>query len=120
MLDTSGQILSLAPSKKLPANERVTRILRARDLAKKRFDSCNAEGSTAGGPSFPLQTLGARWKNKEATLNRTALLNDPSEQDTVMKLIFDTEAQTSQICGAPTGNDALLLMLAKSPKAVEP
>jgi tetratricopeptide (TPR) repeat protein len=120
MLDTSGQILSLAPSKTLPAKERVNRILRARGLAKRRFDSCNAEGSAVNGPSSPLQALSARWKDKEATLNRTALLNDPGEHDAVMKLVYDTEAQTSKICGAPTGDDALLLMLAKSPKAVEP
>jgi hypothetical protein len=37
-----------------------------------------------------------------------------------MNLVYDTEMQTSQICGAPTGDDALLLILAKSPRAVEP
>ena len=58
--------------------------------------------------------------SKEATVNRAALLNDTTEQDAVMKLVYDTETQTSQICGAPTGDDALLLMLAKSPKAMEP
>jgi tetratricopeptide (TPR) repeat protein len=120
MLDTSEQVLSLAPSKKLPATERVTRIVRARDLAKKRFDSCNGQVSAASGLPSPLQTLGERWKSKEATINRAALLNDTGEQDAVMKLVYDTETQTSQICGAPTGDDALLLMLAKSPKAVEP
>jgi tetratricopeptide (TPR) repeat protein len=120
MLDTSEQILSLAPSKKLPAKERVNRILRARDLARKRLDSCNAQGSVVSGPPSALQTLAARWKNKEATINRAALMNDPGEQDAVMKLVYDTETQTSQICGAPTGDDALLLMLSKSPKALEP
>ena len=119
MLDTSKQILSLAPSKKLPAKERVTRILRVRNLAKRRFDSCKAQVSAASEPS-PLQNLGARWMSKEANINRDALLNDTGEQDAVMKLVYDTEVQTSQICGAPTGGDALLMMLAKSPKAVEP
>jgi tetratricopeptide (TPR) repeat protein len=120
MLDTSQQILSIEPSKKLPANERVTRILRARDLAKKRFNDCSTQVSTANAPSSPLQNLGARWTSKEATINRAALVNDTSEQDAVMKLVYDTEMQTSQICGAPTGDDAQLLMLAKSPKTVEP
>ncbi len=119
MLDTSKRILSIEPSKKLPAQERVTRILRARDLAKKRFDSCNARVSAASGPP-PFQDLSARWASKEATVNRDALLNDTSEQDAVMKLVYDTETQTSQICGPPTGDDALFLMLAKSPKTVEP
>jgi len=120
MLDTSEQILNLAPLKKLPAKERVTRILKARDLAKKRFDSCNAQVSAASGSPSPLQTLGALGKSKEATIDRAALLNDMWEQDAVVKLVYDTEIQTSQICGSPTGDDALLLMLAKTPKTVEP
>jgi tetratricopeptide (TPR) repeat protein len=120
MLDTSKQILSLAPSKKLPANERVSRIIRARDVAKRRFDSCNAQISAGNGLPSPLQALGARWMNKEATINRVSLLNDMSDQDAAVKLVYDTEMQTSQVCGAPTGDDALLLMLAKTPKAVEP
>jgi tetratricopeptide (TPR) repeat protein len=120
MLDSSKQALSLAPSKNLPAKELVSHILRARDLAKRRFDSCKAQVSTTNGLPSPLQTLGARWMSREATINRAALLNDTSEQDAVMKLVYDTETQTSQICGAPTGDDALLLMLAKSPKVVEP
>jgi hypothetical protein len=36
-----------------------------------------------------------------------------------MKLIYNTEEQTEQVCGAPTGDDALLLLLAKSPKMME-
>jgi tetratricopeptide (TPR) repeat protein len=120
MLNNSAQILTLAPSKKLPPAERVARILKARDLAKKRFESCNAEVSAANGPAPPLQNLGARWMGNEATVNRAALLKDSAEQDAVMKLAFDTEVQTAQICGAPTGDDALLLLLAKSPRAMEP
>ena len=120
MLNNSAQILTLAPSKKLPPAERVARILKARDLAKKRFESCNAEVSAANGPAPPLQNLCARWMGNEATVNRAALLKDSAEQDAVMKLAFDTEVQTAQICGAPTGDDALLLLLAKSPRAMEP
>jgi Tfp pilus assembly protein PilF len=119
MLDASKQILSIEPSKKLPSAERVSRILRARDFAKKRFDSCNAQVSAASGLQSPLQNLAARWTSEEATINRGAHLNDAGDQDAVMKLVYDTETQTGQICGAPTGDDALLLMLAKSPKAAE-
>jgi tetratricopeptide (TPR) repeat protein len=119
MLDASSQILGIEPSKKLPATERVSRILRARDLAKKRFDSCNAQVSAKSELQSSLQNLAARWMSKEATIDRRALLNDAGEQDAVMKLVYDTETQTSQICGAPTAGDALLLMLAKSPKAAE-
>jgi tetratricopeptide (TPR) repeat protein len=120
MLNNSAQILALAPSKKLPPSERVARIVKARDLAKKRFESCNAHVSAANGLPSPLQSFGARWTSKDATINRAALLKDSAEQDAVMKLVFDTEVETSQTCGTPTGDDALLLLLAKSPKAMEP
>jgi tetratricopeptide (TPR) repeat protein len=119
MLDNSAEILTLIPSKKLSRGERVTRVLKARDIAKKRFESCNAQVATASGLSSPLQTLGARWTSEEASIDRATLLDDPSEQDSVVKLVYETETQTNQICGAPTGNDALLLLLAKSPKEME-
>jgi tetratricopeptide (TPR) repeat protein len=120
MLENSEKILTLSPSKKLLARERTDRILKARDIAKKRLDSCNAQVSTASGAPSSLQSLNARWMEQDATANRSALLKDPLEQDANVKLIFDTEVQTSQICGAPTGDDALLLLLARTPKAMEP
>jgi predicted Zn-dependent protease len=120
MLDNSARILALAPLKKLPNNERVTRVLQARNLAKKRFDACTAQLSTASGLQAPLQDLTTKWASKDATSTRAALLNDPAQQDAAMQLVFDTETQTSKICGDPTGDDALLLQLAKFPKAMEP
>jgi tetratricopeptide (TPR) repeat protein len=120
MLENSEKILTLAPSKKLLPSERTDRILIARDIAKKRLDSCSAQVSTTSGAPSSLQSLNARWMGKDATASRAALLKDPLEQDANVKLIFDTEVQTSQICGAPTGDDALLLLLARTPKAMEP
>jgi tetratricopeptide (TPR) repeat protein len=120
MLENSEKILTLSPSKKLLARERTDRILKARDIAKRRLDSCNAQVSTTGGAPSSLQSLNARWMEKDATANHSELLKDPLEQDANVKLIFDTEVQTSQICGAPAGDDALLLLLARTPKAMEP
>ncbi|WP_353072284.1 tetratricopeptide repeat protein [Tunturiibacter gelidoferens] len=120
MLEDSKRILELAPLKKLPDNERVTRILKARALAKKRFDACSTQLSAASGLSTRLQDLTTKWASKDATSSRSALLNDPTQQDATLQLIFDTETQTSKICSAPTGDDALLLQLAQFPKAMEP
>jgi tetratricopeptide (TPR) repeat protein len=120
MLDNSTRLLALAPLKKLPNNERVTRILQARVLAKKRFDACSTQVSTASGLATPLQDLTTKWASKDATTTRTALLNDPIQQDATMQLVFDTETQTNKICGDPTGDDAFLLQLARFPKAMEP
>jgi tetratricopeptide (TPR) repeat protein len=122
MIENSARIVSLSPAEKLSAGERVERILRARELAKRRFDSCVAQVSTAGALASPLQSLGARWANADAKLSREDLLEETIAQDATMRLIFDTEVQTNQICGAPSGDDALLLLLAKSPhpKTMEP
>jgi tetratricopeptide (TPR) repeat protein len=122
MLENSARILSLSPAENLSANKRVGQILRARDLAKERFDGCNAQVSGARGSASPLQTLGVRWTSRDASLSRAALAKDPAAQNETMQLIFDTEIQTNQICGAPSGDDALLLLLARSPhpKTMEP
>jgi tetratricopeptide (TPR) repeat protein len=122
MLENSARIVRLSPVAKVPVDERVGRLLRARDLAKKRFDACNARLSTASGVAAPLQSLGARWTSGDGSLSRAALLTDQARQDATMQLVFDTEVQTNQICGAPSGDDALLLLLARSPhpKTVEP
>lgn len=122
ILENSARIVSLSPAAKLPVGERVGRLLRARDLARKRFDACNARLSTASGLAAPLQSLGARWTSGDASLSRVALLTDQASQDATMQLVFDTEVQTNQICGAPSGDDALLLLLARSPhpKTMEP
>jgi predicted Zn-dependent protease len=120
MLETSTRILALAPSKKLQPHERVERIVIARTLAKKRFDACSAQLSAASGLPAPLQTLGAQWQSREATISSEDLHHNPDEQDATLKLIFDTELQTSKICGPPTGDDALLLKIANSPTVMEP
>jgi tetratricopeptide (TPR) repeat protein len=120
MLEDAARIVSISPLEQVSPGERVGRILRARDLAKKRFDDCNAQVSAASGMASPLQDLGSQWTADDASLNRADLLQDPAGQDATVKLIFDTEVQTSQICGAPTGDDALLLLLAKSPKTAVP
>jgi tetratricopeptide (TPR) repeat protein len=119
MMENAARILALAPQRGLPAKERAARILKVRDIAKKRFEGCNAQVAVASGMSSPLQTLAASWASREATASLIELLKDASLQDAAMKLVYDTEQQTSQICGAPTSDDALLLLLAKSPKAME-
>ena len=119
MLEDSARILELAPLKKLPNSERVARILQVRTMAKKRFDSCTSQLSADSGLSSPLQDLTTKWAGKDATTSRTALINDPTQQDATMQLVFETETETSKLCGPPTRDDALLLQLAKFPKAME-
>lgn len=119
MLNDSGRILAVFPSFKLPAGERVKRILAAGAVARKRFDACSAAFSSAGTMPSALHDLAARWQSDDPRRISSLLRRDVEKQNDALQLIYDTEVQTSQLCGAPTGDDALLLMIAKSPEAVE-
>ena len=117
MLQKLERILVLTPSKKLSARVRVARILFARSVAKKRFTSCSAQMQRAGASPAQLQVLSPAWTSKLAGANQNELLQDSDSQDATVKLIFDTETQTNQVCGPPSGDDALLLLLAQDTKS---
>lgn len=114
ILDNSRRILELRPSGKLRPVERVNRILQDSVIAKKRLDNCIVQFDEENGPPPELQQLKSRWASGADTLSRRVLLRSLAQQDASVQLIFDTEMQASQFCGAPTGDDALLLLLAKS------
>jgi tetratricopeptide (TPR) repeat protein len=105
LLRQVNRILELAPWATLPAHERVDRILKARALAKNRLMSC---------PDGAIPSLVSRWAGKDATTSRLDLLRDSDKQIADLQLAYDTEIETSQRCSAPAGDDALLLLLARS------
>jgi tetratricopeptide (TPR) repeat protein len=119
MLEKTTQIMAMEPSRRLPGGERVGLIVAARALAKARFDACSAHIASASGMTAPLRTLSAAWAGDEASMSSAALMKDAAAQDAVLRLAYDTETQTSQICGAPSGGDALLLLLAKARAGLE-
>lgn len=114
LADDSEEMQLIEPSPRLPAAERVSRILYLRSLAKKRLAACSAQLSTPGAWPAALQALNAEWIAPAASLGRPALLGDTSLQDATIQLVYSTEIQISEVCPAPLGNDALVLALAKS------
>jgi hypothetical protein len=70
-------------------------------------------------PVDPLQALTARWKQLPAKLKLRELEENSDLAQTQIQLIYDTELVTQQVCGAPTGDDALLLKIAQAPNQVE-
>ncbi len=116
MLGNSERLMNLQPSRTLRSAERVARILTARAIARKRLNSCLLQSPAA---TAALQNLNTRWAGPDAKSGRAALREDDTRQDSALQLIYDTEVQTSQVCGAPTGDDALLLLLAKSPEGAQ-
>jgi Flp pilus assembly protein TadD len=112
LLAKSNRILQIEPSEMLPVHERVARILSARAIAKTRLDGCAAQ--QGGTPAGPLQALNERWTGSDGTSSKTGLLQDEDKQAAALQLVYDTETATSQVCAAPDGDDALLLLLAKT------
>ena len=111
----AGRILSMIPSEGLPPRERVDRLLNLKQLGNQRLLACAAMPN--GNPP-PMQDIAARWNATEKSVTRSALLHDPSRQDDLLQLIFQIERLAQGTCGTATGDDALLALVSRDPKAV--
>jgi tetratricopeptide (TPR) repeat protein len=109
LIDDSGRLIALNLSRDLPARVRVEHLLDASAIAQKRLQSCS-EPATPGA----LQAITAQWAPWMTRAGRNSILHDPDAQDDVAQLIGATETATAQVCGQPTGDDALLLKLARA------
>lgn len=114
MLADSIHILLLYPSTELSVRARAERIAHARKIASARLASCVNPLKAAA-----FTDLNARWKALPPKVNVLRLERDPQLEQTTMQLVYDTETVTSHVCGAPTGDDLLLLKIAQAPTAVE-
>ena len=79
--------------------------------------------SQQAGPASPaapvppdLQALAARWRVAASHATQRALTSNAAIEDSLTQLIFDTELITAGACGAPGGDDALLLQMASDPR----
>ena len=117
LLETTGRLLTLSLSQDLSARDRATHLLTASAITKRRFNSCVASFGDPSALPSTLQSLASRWKASDGGTKRATLTLDVSGQDNMTQLIYDTEVQTAAVCGAPTDDDALLLLLANSSRA---
>ncbi len=134
--------IELSLARDLPQPERVAHLLQASEIAQGRLNACVAQivhqqkpgapnppgtanpPSTANPPGTALATaaaaalpldlvsLKARWPVSPVAAQRTLLNQNVDAQDLRADLIFATEQQTAKSCGAPSGDDAILLLLA--------
>ena len=112
MMNNAARLMELEPSPKQPSKERVHRIIAARQIARKRLDSCSSHFASGGQLPPAMMSLETRWDGPDGTTQTSALLRDSAQQDAAMQLVYDTEQQTEKLCGPATGDDALLLQLA--------
>ena len=70
-------------------------------------------------PVDPLAALTQKWQQLPVKISARDLEKDPELTQAQIQLIYDTELITQQVCGAPGGDDALLLRIAQAPSQVE-
>lgn len=127
-LKIANEVMAIYPSPTLPERDRLRRVLHANDVAHKRYTAC-ANGNAGENPASQkgnvqiqdneaMAVLGNRWQAARPRLTAAMLANDPQLEGATMRLVYDTEQLTRQVCGEPTGEDEALLRIAASPDAV--
>lgn len=114
MLVETTRILDLYPSPDLRVSALATRVLDAAKIARTRLSGCFASANASG----EMADLLNQWDQVPVRLSARALERNPQLEQTTMTLVYETEQQTAQVCGTPTGDDALLLKIAQAPLAV--
>lgn len=128
-LQIANAVVAIYPSEQLPQRERLLRVVRAYEVARKRYTACangNAgqnqtpqNGSAQIQNNDQMSALGTRWQNAKPRLTVAALVDSAQLEKTAMQLVYDTEQVTVRVCGEPTGEDAALLRIAASPDSVD-
>jgi tetratricopeptide (TPR) repeat protein len=112
MLSTSVRLLAIYPGPRLSVRARAERVMYAEKVATERMAACAA---SAPANATGLTDLATRWQQIPAHLKLLQVEQQPEMEESIMQLVFDTERVTAGICGAPTGDDALLLRMARLP-----
>jgi tetratricopeptide (TPR) repeat protein len=115
MLADSIRILDLYPSPELSVRARAERVMHAVKIARARLNECFADTNSAG----ELADLQGQWQQIPTNLTLNEMEQNPQTEQTSMRIVYATEEETAQLCGPPTGDDALLLKLAQAPLAVQ-
>lgn len=115
------RLLQLAPLDGLEPERYAQRLLIEKGIAHKRYASCSAKmqpQNVSGDDAAALAQLATEW-SQMGPVNATRLVGDPTLQQNLLTWINRTEILTAKLCGAPTGDDAILYQLAQSPDRSE-
>jgi tetratricopeptide (TPR) repeat protein len=106
---TADAVLKADPhGVRVSARDRSERAYAAFSAAASRLASCSASATDPG-----LQQLAATQQNQLKRLSPAILLHDPDLRDQAIDWAYSVERSTEGLCGAPTGLDATLLILAQ-------
>jgi tetratricopeptide (TPR) repeat protein len=108
-LKTTELVLQMDPfQRQVSAAERNRIVMEAFAAAGQRLKEC-----PDGGSATSLRDLSEKWSKMNGQISERSLQRNPDLVETVMDLVFSIERQSSATCGAPTGTDLALLLIAK-------
>jgi tetratricopeptide (TPR) repeat protein len=115
------RMMQLIPFYGLPPRQHAERLLAERRIAKDRYQSCLQQlqqAPTSGLAAAQLLTLDPGWQQL-GSIPLRELTENATEQQSLQALINQTELLTANLCGPPSGSNALLLQLAQVPDKTE-
>jgi tetratricopeptide (TPR) repeat protein len=114
LLETTESVLHMDPFRpQISSTDRRKAVLDAFETAGQRLAFCPLPKSGMSGPDGSAPSLNNEWNTLKPRISAAGLSRNPDLGDKAMDLAFRIERQTSMVCGAPTGKDLALLLIAK-------
>ena len=108
-LKTAEMVLQMDPYRRpISESQRNRAVVEAFTTAGVRLNSCPVPAAPGSGPS-----LSDSWTAMKSEITENALRRNPDLADSAMDLVFRIERQTNDACGAPSGPDLALLLIAR-------
>jgi tetratricopeptide (TPR) repeat protein len=112
-LKTTELVMRMDPFRRqISAAERARIVVEAFTAAGARMQSCSVTSSITQ-PSSSKQSLSDAWTKMKPQVTEPGLRRNPDLVEPAMELVFNIERQTSATCGAPSGPDLALLLIAR-------
>jgi tetratricopeptide (TPR) repeat protein len=106
-------VLRMDPFRRqISAAQRGKVVMEAFATAGLRLKSCSAAQGSAV-PTASQSSLAGSWSSMSSRLSQDALKRNPDPVEAAMDLVFEIERRTSTSCGAPSGTDMALLLIAR-------
>lgn len=112
-LQTTEMVLRMDPFRRqISAADRDKAVVEAFTAAGERLKRCTLPVTSSPGSGPPI-SLNDEWTAMKPRIGAVRLRPDPDLAEKAMDLVFRIEHQTSAVCGAPTGADLALSLIAK-------
>jgi len=116
LLTTAGLVLELDPFQpRLPAKERARRVVHDFQTALERLQGCTQKAGSPADPS--LASLYQEGTSRKRRVQERVLARDSDALEGAMEFAFQMEQAAERHCGAATGEDLALLLIARKREA---